>query len=342
MNAPKSGTPPPARSVAGERSGEQPRMNLSGNIFITGGAGFLGYGIIARAKREKWDCRITILSRDDHKHAALLRDFPEVKCIRGDICGNPDYLQAAMIGHEAVIHAAANKHVDLSEYNAAETIHNNVYGSEQVAWAAIGAGVKRVIGISTDKACKPVNVYGMTKALMERIFIEANTWGETQFTLTRYGNVLASTGSMIGDWRAKLKQQGYINATDPNMTRFWLSVDQAVDLILVALNEPAGTITIPRLPALSMKKMEEYFLPEGTHVTYDGLRPGEKMDEELLTHAESHFADDFAGGGTFMSRYRLWPSTLKYTFSDLPFNYSSDKPDREMTKEELIAIVGLM
>lgn len=316
--------------------------NLTGNVFITGGAGFLARGIYARARREKWDCRFTAFSRDDHKHAALHREYPEVHCIRGDICGSPDYLTAAMTGHETVIHAAANKHVDLSEYNVAETIHNNVYGPEQVAWAAVNANVRRVIGISTDKACHPVNVYGKTKALMEGLFIEANTWGETVFTLTRYGNVLDSTGSMIGDWRKKLKEQGYINATSPEMTRFWLSVNQAIDLILIAISEPAGTITIPRPSALSMKRMEEYFLPAGTRVTYDGIRPGEKMHEELLTVEESRYAEYVYKTKTTPDYFRLWSSISKKNFDtgEGPFNYSSDKPDREMTRAELVAIVG--
>lgn len=315
-------------------------MQLTGNVFITGGAGFLGRAIIARARREKWDCRINIFSRDDHKHAALRREYPEVHCIRGDICGSLDYLTAAMAGHETVIHAAANKHVDLSEYNVSETIHNNVYGSEQVAWAAVNANVRRVVGISTDKACHPVNVYGKTKALMEGLFVEANTWGETGFTLTRYGNVLDSTGSMIGDWRKKLKEQGYINATLPEMTRFWLSVEQAVDLILVAFVAPAGTITVPRPPALSMKRMEEYFLPKGMRVTYDGIRPGEKIHEELLTAEESPHAEYIYKTSQYPDHWHLWPSVMKRTFTDEPFNYSSDKPDREMTRAELVAIVG--
>ena len=311
-----------------------PSAMLTGNIFITGGAGFLARGIYARARAEAWPCRFTCFSRDAHKHAALRRDFPEVRLIAGDVAGPLDLLALALAGHDTLIHAAAYKYVDLAETNVWECIRTNVLGSLTVAQAAVQAGAKQVVGISTDKACHSVNIYGSTKYQMEKCFQEANNWeSDTRFHLTRYGNVLAATGSMVKDWRRKLAEQGYINATDPDMTRFWLSLDQAVDLILLALSEPAGTITIPMLPALSMKRMEEYILPAGTRVTYDGMRPGEKRHEELLTLEESRFAEDHG------AYFRLWP--VWHTPRDqMLCRYESSQPIREMTKAELLEIVG--
>lgn len=311
---------------------------LDGSVFVTGGAGFLARGIYARARREGWPCRFTAFSRDAAKHASLRRDFPEVATLAGDVAGDPDGLVLAMAGHETVIHAAAYKFVDLAEHNVWDVLATNVDGSRAVARAARFAGVRRVVGISTDKACRPVNVYGASKYAMEKAFQEADRWersaeGGVRFHLTRYGNVLASTGSMVTDWRRKLASQGYINATDPDMTRFWLGVDQAVDLILLALSEPGGTIVIPKLTSLSMKRMEEYLLPAGTRVTYDGLRPGEKRHEELLSLEESRYAEDCG------DHFLLWP-TYKPPCDKLLLRYGSDAPVREMSQAELMAITG--
>lgn len=310
-------------------------MELTGNIFVTGGAGYLGSALIQRAHDEHWPCRFTVYSRDAHKHAALINRWPDVSSVIGDIADRTqsDRLTLAMLGHDTVIHAAAFKFVDLSESNVWECVRVNMAGSAAVAESALAAGIKQVVGISTDKACHPVNTYGMTKLAMERLFQEANTWhSETRFHLTRYGNVLAATGSMIQDWKRKLKEQGYVNATDPNMSRFWLSVDQAVDLILLALTEPPGTITIPKLPSLTMKEMETLLLPPGTRVTYDGMRPGEKRYEELLTEEEAPHAEDCG------DHFRLYSAALGWRKpSAQPY---SSRDASEMSPEALYAIVG--
>lgn len=315
-------------------------MGLSGNVFVTGGAGFLARALYTRARREGWPCRFTCFSRDDHKHAALLRDFPEVACVRGDVAGDGELLAAAMAGHQLVIHAAAAKHVDLSEFNVWDTKLANVDGSQSVAWAAIKARVARVIGISTDKVCHPVNTYGLTKALMERLYVEANRLSETtRFVLTRYGNVLGSTGSVLTVWQAMLAKDGFVSATDPEMTRFWLTADQAVNLILIAADAPAGTITIPRAPALAMRDMRAWFLPEA-EFRYQGLRPGEKRYEELLTREEGPFANvplenPYEPGGFF---HWLYPQTDKPLARGVD-DYRSDRPDRFLARDELAAML---
>lgn len=321
---------------------------LSGNVLITGGAGFLGRAIIARAHAEGWPCSITVFSRDDHKHALMEREFPAVRFIRGDVAGDRDYLAAAMAGHETVIHAAANKHVDLSECNVEETIRSNVQGSINVLHAATRAGVKQLIGISTDKACHSVNVYGMTKALMERLFQSAG------HHVVRYGNVLGSTGSMITDWRKKLEANPkQITTTSADMSRFWLSVEQAIDLILLALTEPAGTITIPKLPALSIGRMEAYFIPEDTEIVHPGFRPGEKRHEELLTVEESPYAESIhIGTGVqgpwskwLESWYRLYPITGRphsqgISLNGRPLFYSSNGDVYQLSRPEILSMIG--
>lgn len=316
-------------------------MGLSGNVFVTGGAGFLARALYTRARREGWPCRFTCFSRDDHKHAALLRDFPEVVFVRGDVAGDGELLAAAMAGHQLVIHAAAAKHVDLSELNVWDTKLVNVDGSQSVAWAAIKARVARVIGISTDKVCHPVNTYGLTKALMERLFIEANRLSDrTGFVLTRYGNVLGSTGSVLTVWQAMLAKDGFVTATDPEMTRFWLTADQAVDLILIAAGAPLGTITIPRAPALAMSDMRAWFLPEADF-RYQGLRPGEKRYEELLTREEGPFTckpicNPHDPNSFFHLLYPQTEQPLALGVDD----YRSDRPDRFLVRDELAAMLG--
>lgn len=316
---------------------------LTGNVFVTGGAGFLARGLYARARRESWPCRFTAFSRDDHKHAALRRDFPEVRFVRGDVAGDADLLAAAMAGHQLVIHAAASKHVDLAEYAVWETQRNNVEGSMNVAWAAIAARVERVVAISTDKACHPVNTYGLTKGLMEKLLVEANQLGETVFTLTRYGNVIGSTGSVITVWKAMLAKDGFVTATDPDMTRFWLSVDQAVDLIDLAATAPAGTITIPQLPALRMSDLRDWYLP-GAEFRYGGLRPGEKRFEELLTREEAPHAAEwiftrYDGSNQDQRAFLLYPATWDGELTTLTKGYTSEQPHRWLTQPELAAML---
>lgn len=312
---------------------------IKGNIFITGGTGFLGQGIIQRATVENWPCDITIFSRDEVKHEKLKRQFPKVKTIRGDVGGDFDHLLTAMTGHDVVIHAAATKIIPIAEFNVIQTIRDNVIGSINVAQAASLAGVKQCIAISTDKVCHSVNRYGATKYLMEGIFQEAQNWGyDTNYYLTRYGNVLDSTASVLGIWSKQYEEENKIGITDPNMTRFWLMVEQAVDLILLALQQEPGTITIPMLPSLSMADMANYLFPDARQEII-GIRPGEKMHEELLTREERHRATVSEENQTFF----LYP--IDRSFGEVgnilfPNGYQSNNAVRQIGKDELYEMVG--
>jgi UDP-N-acetylglucosamine 4,6-dehydratase/5-epimerase len=303
---------------------------LNGKVFLTGGTGTLGKAIVSRAKRENWPCEFTIYSRDEVKQQQLKRDHPEVFLSLGDVA-NYDVLERAMTGHDIVIHAAAFKFIPAGELNVQTMLNSNVLGSTNVAKAAEHTSVKKVVGISTDKVCHPVNAYGCSKMLMERIFQEVAKTHRSEFHMTRYGNVLGSNGSIIVDWQRKLKEQGYINATDPNMSRFWLSINDAIDLILNCMKQPSGTILVPKLGSLSLKRMEDYFLPEGTKVTYDGMRPGEKRHEELMTREESRFAEDC---GDFYRLWPVWSNPLGEAFD----SYSSDTA-RELSKNEILKMI---
>lgn len=262
---------------------------LWGKIAITGGAGFLARAIYRRAQREGWQAEFTCISRDDHKHAALARKFPEVRCIRGDVAGDRDRLVAAFRGHDLVIHAGANKHVDLSEFQIIATVDVNVVGSINVGWAAIRAGVPNVVGISTDKACEPYNTYGLSKSVMERAFQEFDSLGDTQFRLARYGNVIASTGSVLTLFQKQVAQHGHLRLTDPGMTRFYMRADEAVDAIIRTAGCPRGFTYIPTCGAMTLADLASCAAP-GAEVVVVGTRPGEKIHETLLSELEGRRA----------------------------------------------------
>ena len=272
-------------------------MPLEGRILVTGGAGYLARGIYRRAQRERWNATFTCLSRDDAKHAALQKSFPEIDCVLGDVAGtHPDQLAWLMRGYDLVVHCAASKYVDRAEAAAFDTTRTNVEGSRAVAEAAIYARVPKVLAISTDKACQPINTYGLTKAVMERLFQEADALSDaTDFHVVRYGNVIGSTGSVIPMFMSWAAEGRPIRLTDPLMTRFWMSIDEAVDTIILAIERGTpGHISIPRMRGMQMKDLVRMALgyddtgPLPEHgVEIIGIRPGEKRHENIVHRQES-------------------------------------------------------
>lgn len=307
----------------------------SASIFVTGGAGTLGRAIAARRKREGWTGRFTVYSSDDHKHNYMRKFFPDVQYVQGDI-RNPTTLYNAMCGHDIVIHAAAVKVIPTSEWCSIDTFDVNVNGSLNVADCAVRAGIKNVLGISTDKACHSVNAYGATKYMLEKAWQEfSRVEQDTVFNLVRYGNVLESTGSVIEAWKKSVDAGEPIKITNPEMTRFWLSPQQAVSLVVLALKLESGIILIPKMPALSIGKLAEYTVTNemiGFHpVQIIPLRPGEKMHEELLTIEETEYAtesDDF---------YFLKPTTSRKV--EHPCGPYSSAIAPELTKAQLMELL---
>ena len=313
---------------------EQNDALKNGNIFLTGGAGTLGRAIAERRFTEGWKGKLTVFSRDTTKHSRMRVNFPDVNYVCGDV-RNYDNLYAAMAGHDVVIHAAAVKVIPVSEYDSADTIDVNVIGSMNVCKAAVQLGVNYVMGISTDKAAHPVNAYGATKMLMEKVFAEyARKKFKTEFYLVRYGNVLESTGSVIEAWNKAVDAGQPVTITDDSMTRFWLSPSQAVDVIEKGFScLHNGCIYVPKMPALSIKKLAEYTLPEGTPLKITGVRPGEKMHEDLVTEEERKYTDEFA------DYYMVFPSTNQsHIFQSPMLPFSSDVA-RELSKDELMDLL---
>ncbi len=265
---------------------------ISGKTVITGGSGSLGTALIQRGFNEGWDWEPTVFSRDEVKQAVLREKFPGTKFVLGDV-QDAAALARAFRGKDTVIHAGALKRVPEAEKMPEAYIRANALGSLNVVNEAIAAGVHRVLGISTDKACAPTGVYGSTKLLMERAFQAATTpWGP-RFTLVRYGNVLASRGSVIPLFRQQAAAGGPITLTDPEMTRFWITMDDALDLIDHGLKISPGRILVPRGKASSMRVLAAAIAP-GVPTTTVGGRGGERQHEQLVNELEA--ATEVQGG----------------------------------------------
>jgi UDP-N-acetylglucosamine 4,6-dehydratase len=325
---------------SGERKKEEADM-LKGNVLLTGGAGTLGRAIIKRGHEEGWDCRFTIFSTDAIKHHFVQSLYPDVRAVVGDI-RDFSMLSNVMVGMDVVIHAAAVKHIPVSEYNVVDTYQINVDGSHNVAQAAVQNQVPTLLAISTDKAAHPANAYGATKMLMEKMIQEFSRYKfKTKFHLVRYGNVLESTGSVVEAWHKSIEADQPIKMTDPKMTRFWLSPSQAVDLVLKSMELESGEIYVAKMPALSIGKLAKFTVGVGEpHTVGDWpietipLRPGEKMHETLLTIEETAYAVEHE------DHFVLRPSTSQRNPSsgeqyDLPEPYTSDKPVRWLDVSEL-------
>jgi len=311
-------------------------MLETSNIFCTGGAGTLGRAIAQRRKKEGWTGKLTVYSTSNHNHDSMRKLYPDVQFVQGDI-RNPETLFNAMVGHDIVLHLAAVKVIPDSEYWTIDTIDVNVNGSLNVCQQAISANIQHVLGISTDKACHPANAYGATKLLMEKLFQEYSRIGsDTKFHLVRYGNVLESSSSVLEAWKSSVAAGFPIKITDSTMTRFWLSPQQAVDMVIASLEFETGWVYIPKMKALSIGQLAEYVIGDGKEVGYKKipLRPGEKMHETLLTIEEAKNAFNFDG------YFVIQPSTAEATpyhlFPRVP--YTSDTAP-ELTRDELMELL---
>lgn len=256
---------------------------LTGNVLITGGTGSLGRAIVRRATAENWPCKITIFSRSELLQAQMRATYPDLRYVLGDV-RDPQRVSDAIAGHDVVIHAAAMKRIPECEAQPVECYATNVQGSINVLRACVQHGVGRVVGISTDKACKATTAYGASKLAMEKAF-QAMPEGRTIATCVRYGNVVASRGSVIPIWREQAARGEPLTITDPEMTRFWMSINSAVDLVLAGLREPHGTIRVARMRALSIADMLAAAGLADHPTRVIGLRSDEKMHEDLI-HAD--------------------------------------------------------
>lgn len=317
----------------------------TGKVLLTGGAGFLGRAILRRAAAEGDVGRFIVYSRDEYKQSEVKRHYPEVTCVLGDVARDLERLRAVATGCDTVLHLGAVKFVPEAEWNVLETIDVNIEGSRNVALASVAAGVRTVVGISTDKACAPLNLYGMTKAVMERMYGEfARRQTNTKFAIARYGNVIGSTGSVIPAFKKQIEDFGEIRVTDERMTRFWFTVDEAIDLIEWAWRNAQdfnGHTFISPCPAMKIVEIAKAVwqmegLPEG-QIKFTGIRPGEKLHESLLNEQEApRTRKYFQDGLDHLSGFIMAPATNSRVEGGLACEYSSNEPYRWLTIEEMI------
>jgi UDP-N-acetylglucosamine 4,6-dehydratase len=314
------------------------------SILITGGTGSFGNRFVETLLARHRPRRLVVLSRDELKQSEMQARLkhPALRFFLGDV-RDRDRLLRAMHGVEIVVHAAAMKQIPACEYNPFEAIQTNVMGAKNVIEAAIDAGVKRVIALSTDKAVNPVNLYGATKLCAEKLFIQANTYGfprGTTFACVRYGNVIGSRGSVIPLFRTQ-RATGSVTVTDPKMTRFWITLDQGVDLVIRALGlMHGGEIFVPKLPSTRIMDLVDAVAP-GCRATFVGIRPGEKLHEVLISEDEARQAVELD------SMYVLEPVSPTWNYTRWADGarlaagaaYTSDTNDRFLTPEEMRALV---
>ncbi len=264
------------------------------SILITGGTGSLGKEL-TKTILEKWPQvkRLVIYSRDEQKQFQMAQEYsekiyPAIRYFIGDV-RDLDRLKRAFTGIDYVIHAAAMKHVHIAEYNPDECVKTNIGGAENVIKASLSTNVSKVVALSTDKACAPINLYGATKLTSDKLFIAANNIKGNQdikFSVVRYGNVMGSNGSVIPFFMNKRKN-GVLPITDPNMTRFNISLERGVEMVLHALEHAwGGELFVPKIPSYHITDIAEAIGPDCKHEIV-GIRPGEKIHEEMITPSDS-------------------------------------------------------
>ena len=296
-------------------------MLNNSSILITGGTGSLGKALTKHIVEKYPNIkRLVIFSRDEQKQFQMAQDYPEskypqIRFFIGDV-RDKDRLIRAFKGVDYVVHAAAMKHVPIAEYNPDECVKTNIHGAQNVIHAAFETNVKSVVALSTDKACAPINLYGATKLASDKLFVAANNitgWSPIKFSVVRYGNVMGSNGSVIPFFINK-KETGSLPITDINMTRFNISLQGGVDMVIHALeNAWGGEIFIPKIPSYKITDVAQAIAPN-LKINIVGIRPGEKIHEEMITSSDSYFTYDLG------KYYVIVPSTPKWEVTrTLPF-----------------------
>lgn len=318
-------------------------------VLITGGTGSFGRRFIEIVLREHGVTRLVIYSRDELKQEEMRTRYglvdPRLRYFIGDV-RDRERLYRAMSGIDVVVHAAALKQVPALEYNPMEAVKTNINGAENVINAAIDCGVKKVLALSTDKAVNPINLYGATKLVAEKLFTQGNIYADprgTKFACTRYGNVVGSRGSVIPLFLQQ-RSTGKITVTDERMTRFWITLDQGVRFVLNNIERMAGgEVFVPKLPSLKLKDLAEIIAP-GCVIQSIGIRAGEKLHETLVSRNESPYAYEYDNMFVlepviFFRRPDSWPWSAGPRMAP-GTKYSSDNNDIWLGREELLRMIA--
>ncbi|NLN70116.1 MAG: UDP-N-acetylglucosamine 4,6-dehydratase (inverting) [Chloroflexi bacterium] len=317
------------------------------HILVTGGTGSFGKKFIEVIMSEYNPARLIIYSRDELKqHEMRMSGFnhPKLRYFIGDV-RDLDRLHRALNGVDLVVHAAALKQVPACEYNPMEAVKTNILGSSNVVDAALDAGVKKVLALSTDKAVNPINLYGATKLAAEKLMIQSNAYAggrATRFSCVRYGNVVGSRGSVVPLF-IQQREKGEITLTDDRMTRFWISLEQGVRFVIRCIETmQGGEVFVPKIPSMKMTDLAKAIAPEAK-VRNIGIRPGEKLHEVLISEDEARSTVELEDMYVVQPQAALWFGydwSKKGTLLEEGVHYASDNNTEWLTVEEIQAMVS--
>lgn len=298
-------------------------------VLITGGTGSFGKKFTKILLEEKQPKKVIIFSRDElkqHEMRVAGYDHPSLRYFIGDV-RDRERLVRAMHGVDIVVHAAALKQVPACEYNPMEAIKTNIMGTSNVVEAALDAGVKKVLALSTDKAVNPVNLYGATKLAAEKLVVQSNAYAAgtaTRYSCVRYGNVVGSRGSVVPVF-LKQRESGTVTITDDRMTRFWLSLEQGVRFVISCIEQmEGGEVFVPKIPSMNVADLAKAIAPKAK-IDIIGIRPGEKLHEVMISEDESRHtvelekmfvvqpAEAFWFGYSWQSRGKLLKDGFRYS-----------------------------
>ena len=315
------------------------------SVLVTGGTGSFGKKFVHALLRDHNPERLIIFSRDELKqHEMRVAGFADrrLRYFIGDV-RDRDRLQRAFQGVDLVVHAAALKQVPACEYNPLEAVKTNIEGAANIIDAAINVGVKRVLALSTDKAVNPINLYGATKLVAEKLFVQANSYsgeGGTRFSCVRYGNVVGSRGSVIPLFR-KQAATGRITVTDERMTRFWITLEQGVRFVLKCIDlMRGGEVFVPKIPSMRITDLAESLAP-GCAIDVVGIRPGEKLHEVLVSRDESRYTLEFDDMYLIQPVHSWWNVAAYDGGQPMPegSKFSSDSNAWWLSNSELLQMV---
>lgn len=312
-------------------------------VLVTGGTGSFGKKFIKKALQSNVK-KVIVFSRDELKQYEMKQHFTDdrVRFFIGDV-RDKERLYRAFDGVDIVIHAAAMKHVDACEYNPFEAVKTNIHGAQNIIDAAIDKGVEKVIALSTDKACSPINLYGATKLASDKLFIAANAYvGEkkTKFAVVRYGNVVGSRGSVVPFFE-KLKETGTLPVTDERMTRFWITLEKGVQFVIDNLSRMnGGELFVPKIPSMNIMDLAKAIGPD-CKINVVGIRPGEKLHEAMITEDDARHTLEFDDYYVIHPEFSWWTPEYSEGGKKLPenFNYVSNDNTDWLSIEDLRDLV---
>ena len=316
-------------------------------ILLTGGTGSFGKAFTETMLKSVHPKKLIIFSRDELKQSEMKATFDDqsIRYFIGNV-RDKDRLKRAMNGVDIVIHAAALKQVPACEYNPLEAVKTNIMGAANIIDAALDTGVTKVLALSTDKAVNPINLYGATKLVAEKLFVQANAYSgtlATRFSCVRYGNVVGSRGSVIPIFKRQRKS-GVVTLTDERMTRFWITLEQVIKFTIDAVElMQGGEVFVPKIPSMQLANVAQAIAP-GCNKRIIGIRPGEKLHEVLISKDESRTTLEFDNMYIIQPPFPWWPLPSDTWYSGNPMppdtEYSSNENPVWLSNSKLAKLVG--